>query len=97
MPLSRSLAAIPLACLALAGCGGSGQDATVILNTKRVELAIKQSVLQQRRVRAEVDCPSGVHQGKGLTFLCTATTRRGSTTFVVRQPDDKGHVTYAAR
>ena len=40
---------------------------------------------------------AGVHQAKGLTFRCVATTRGGATTaFVVHQKDDKGNVTYAA-
>jgi Domain of unknown function (DUF4333) len=88
--------ALALAVLAT-GCGDDGEDEVVILDTKRVERAIEQSIREQRDVRADVDCPSGVHQGKGLTFNCTAKTKDGTTTFVVQQKDDKGNVTYEAR
>jgi Domain of unknown function (DUF4333) len=86
--------------LALGGCGDSGSDgkakAPIILDTKRVERAIEDSILTKRNIKADVDCPSGVHQGRGLTFDCVATTRAGKTTFVVHQQDDKGNVVYAA-
>lgn len=79
------------------GCGDEPkQSAPVILDTKRVERAIEQSILAERRVTADVDCPAGVQQRRGLTFRCVATTKAGTTTFVVRQQDDKGNVTYAA-
>jgi hypothetical protein len=47
-------------------------------------------------VHARADCPSGVHQGKGLTFRCTARTARGTQIFIVEQKDDKGDVLYRA-
>jgi hypothetical protein len=83
----------------IAGCGGSDSpaEAPVILDTKRVERAIEESILTKRGVTADVDCPSGVHQGKGLTFDCVATTKSGKTSFVVKQPDGNGNVQYAAR
>lgn len=98
---------VALSGVALAGCGG-GDDggaatattaapATVILDTKRVEHAIEASIRTERKVEADVDCPSGVHQSKGLTFRCVATTSAGTTEFVVRQADGRGNVTYAAR
>jgi hypothetical protein len=83
--------------LSLGGCGSSKPKSVVILNTERVELAIQQSIDAQRHVRAQVTCPAGVHQRKGLTFHCTVESRFGTTTFVVRQDDDKGNVSYAAR
>lgn len=90
----RRAAIVPVATLVLAGCGGSDKP-TVILDTERVERAIEQSVLQKRGLEARVSCPSGVHQGKGLTFECTATLKNGAVTrFEVRQTDDLGHVTY---
>lgn len=95
---------LTLAVALLAGCGGSDSDvrtvtapAVVILDTKRVEHAIEDSILKQRGVKADVDCPSGVHQAKGLSFDCVATTATGHTTFAVQQGDAKGNVTYAAR
>jgi hypothetical protein len=95
--------ALTVSCAVLAGCGGSDSDAgsdskaPVILDTKRVERAIEGTILTKRKVTADVDCPAGVHQGRGLTFRCLATTPAGKTTFVVEQQDDAGNVTYAAR
>lgn len=87
---------LPLAAaVALVGLAGCGSSDVVILNTETVERAIEQSVLTQRHLRANVTCPSGVHQQKGLTFNCTALLPHGArTTFRVTQTDDKGHVTY---
>jgi hypothetical protein len=101
VPLNRSLAATLLTGVlvlpALAACGGSDdKPGVVILDTKRVEAAIEQSILQQRDVKADVDCPAGVHQGTGLTFRCSAKTSKGVTVFVVSQTDDRGNVTYRA-
>ena len=103
MPSPGATAAlvVVLGGLVIGGCGGSGSGAKtvapIILDTKRVERAIEDSILTKRGITAQVDCPSGVHQGKGLTFLCVATTRAGRTTFVVHQRDDEGNVVYAAR
>lgn len=81
--------------LALLGVAGCGAKQVVILNTETVERAIEQSILQQRHLRAQVTCPSGVHQQKGQSFNCTAfLARGGKTTFRVTQTDDNGHVTY---
>jgi len=93
--------AVLVACAAAsaAGCGNDAPAVTVpvILDTKRVEHAIEASILNQREQKADVDCPSGVHQASGLTFRCVATGRDGTTAiFVVRQTDDAGHVTYDA-
>jgi hypothetical protein len=79
----------------VAGCGGS--SSVVILNTERVERAIVQSIRAQRGLAANVSCPSGVHQGKGLDFICTATVRQRSYPVSVKQVDGKGHVTYVVR
>jgi hypothetical protein len=99
------LLGVALGAGALAGCGGddggaetkAATTAPVILDTKRVEHAIEDSIRTEREVEADVDCPSGVHQSKGLTFRCVATTSAGTTQFVVSQADGKGNVTYAAR
>ncbi len=83
------------ASLALGACGSA--DSATILNTEKVERAIEQSSLAQRGAHAQVSCPSGIHQKKGLAFSCTALVKRASTRFVVTQLDGAGHVRYAAR
>jgi hypothetical protein len=95
--LSRSLSAgvLVAASLAVTACGSSG--APTILNTEKVERAIEQSSLAQRGRHAQVSCPSGVHQTKGLVFSCTAVVERGSTRFVVTEVDGSGHVHYVGR
>ena len=82
------------ASIAAIGCGGSDKPPT-ILNTEKVERAIEQSSLEQRRKRVHVSCPSGVHQKKGLVFTC-ATKAKLSTRFVVTQLDGSGRVHYEA-
>jgi hypothetical protein len=91
----RSLAAALAATAVLAGCGGSSQ--VVILNTEKVERAIEQSIAQKRHLTAQVSCPSGVHQKKGLSFTCVATLPHGTTVFDVKQVDGRGNVTYVGR
>lgn len=94
------LCALAVSAAALAGCGGSDAPKpkeVVILDTKKVEQAIEDSIKSERKITADVDCPSGVHQGRDLTFRCVAKTKSGSTVFVVQQTDDKGSVEYAAR
>lgn len=91
---------------ALGGCGGgdsgagdttkAATTAPVILDTKRVERAIEGTIRSKRQIDADVTCPSGVHQSKGLTFRCVATISSGTAAFVVRQTDDAGDVTYAS-
>jgi len=95
--LGRSVVAGVLvgASLAVTACGTS--DSPTILNTEKVERAIERSSLDQRRKRAQVSCPSGVHQKKGLVFSCTAVVKGGSTRFEVSQVDGSGRVHYAAR
>ena len=87
-------AALIAASLLLAACGSS--EATTILNTEKVELAIEQSILSQRDQEADVSCPSGVHQQEDLVFSCVATVSSGDTRFVVTQTDGSGHVRYEA-
>lgn len=84
------------ASLAVTACGSSPESPT-ILNTEKIERAIEKSSLAQREKRAQVSCPSGVHQTKGLVFFCTAVVRRDSTRFVVTQVDGSGRVHYEAR
>lgn len=83
------------ASVAFTACGKS--EAPTILNTEKVERAIERSSLVQRGKRANVTCPSGVHQKKGLEFACTAVVKGKSTRFAVTQVDGSGNVHYEAR
>ena len=96
--LGRSLIAGSLiaASLGVTACGSDSKSPT-ILNTEKVERAIERSSLDQRKKHAQVNCPSGVHQKKGLEFSCTAVVKRNSTRFVVTQLDGSGQVHYEAR
>jgi Domain of unknown function (DUF4333) len=78
--------------LAITACGAA--ESPHILNTEKIERSIERSSLAQRGVRAQVTCPSGVHQKKGLTFHCAALTGRGKARFAVTQLDGDGHVRY---
>jgi hypothetical protein len=88
--------ALVAAGVAVTACGASSTP-TTILNTEKVESAIQQSILAQRSHHAQVSCPSGVHQKKGLVFACTAVIKTASTRFVVTELDDAGHVHYVAQ
>jgi hypothetical protein len=77
------------------GGHGKSKDAT-ILNTEKIERSIEESSLAQRGDRAQVSCPSGVHQEKGRNFDCTAVVGSTSTRFVVTQLDGDGQVHYEA-
>jgi hypothetical protein len=79
------------------GIGNTTTKSPTILNTEKVERAIEQSSWEQRKKRAQVSCPSGVHQKKDLEFSCTAVVKRVSSQFVVTQVDGAGQVHYAAR
>jgi hypothetical protein len=91
----RLLTVSLLALLALAapGCGADKQ--TPILDTERIERAIVDTIWQKRHLRAQVSCPAGTEQKKGLQFTCTATYPGGQNPFVVTQDDDRGAVHYA--
>ncbi len=96
-----------LLALGLSACGSSGQvsssDASAnrqgpLLNTKRVELAIEQSVLVQRDLHAQAFCPSQVQQMRGQTFICLAYAPKvRPAAFTVRQIDDAGRVQYSSK
>jgi hypothetical protein len=106
---ARWLAAAGLAGLALSACGSSGSSSSTsanaqlpnhLLNTKRVALAIEQSILSERQLHAKVTCPAAVPQAKGRTFTCVAATESHSqhvrTVFTVLQQNDQGKVYYAS-
>jgi hypothetical protein len=88
---------ILLALTAAVGVAGCGSSPVVILDTERVERAIEQSIHAQRKLGATVSCPSGVHQGKGLDFVCTANVRGRNYPVAVTQTDGLGHVTYVVK
>jgi hypothetical protein len=96
--LGRTLLAgvLVAASLAVSSCGSS-EAGSAILNTERIERAIEHTSLTQRGKHAQVTCPSGVHQTKGLVFSCTAVVGRGTTRFEVTELDGSGRVHYAAR
>lgn len=75
----------------VAGCGS---DERKILDTERIERAIEDTVWEKRRLRADVSCPSGTEQKKGVRFTCNAVYRGGQNPFVVVQDDDRGAVHY---
>jgi hypothetical protein len=68
----------------------------VVLDTAKVEHAIEASILDQRRVRATVSCPTAVLQQTGVSFRCTARIDGGARgyPFVVRETDNAGHLRY---
>jgi hypothetical protein len=69
-----------------------------LIDSSRVAEAIERSILAQRHLRTTVRCPSDIPLQRGLAFVCIAMTLSGRTTdFLVRQQDDRGHVTYRAR
>jgi hypothetical protein len=110
----RWLAAAGIAGVVLSACGGSGssssstspaasahpQGPTHLLDTKRVALAIEQSIRSERKISSKVTCPRAVPQEKGKTFTCIARTkmhnRQVKTVFTVFQKDDSGQVNYAS-
>lgn len=95
--LHRSLvgSCLVTAGVALSACGSSKPP--LILNTEKVERAIEKSSKAQRDIRVDVSCPAGVHQRKGLKFVCTAVFKGGRARFEVTQLDDAGRVHYEAR
>lgn len=81
---------------AVVACGSSS-EVPIVLNTEKVERAIEGSSLHQRGYHPRVSCPSGVHQKKGVEFICTAVVKGRSTRFVVTQVNGSGRVHYEGR
>jgi hypothetical protein len=79
------------------GTAVSFSASRILLNTRKIELAIEQSSLEQRGKHVKVSCPAGVHQQKGLVFFCTAVYSGGRTQFAVTELDGSGDVHYVAR
>jgi hypothetical protein len=88
---SLTLGLFVLAAGALSACGS---DRPRILDTERIERAIQDTILQKRHLRAQVSCPSGTEQRKGVVFTCIATYPRGQNPFVVTVDTDAGAVHY---
>jgi hypothetical protein len=84
---------------AAANASHAGQP-TRLLDTKRVALAIEQSIQSQRQISSKVTCPRAVPQEKGRTFTCVAQTKAHNqhvkTVFTVSQKNDAGRVNYAS-
>jgi hypothetical protein len=106
----RVLAA-SLSVVLIGACGSSSHSSSTStnalrptrnLNTKRVAVAIEQSIMSARHLQANVVCPGRIPQGKGRTFTCTATTSTTQnhqrvpvhTNFTVFQKDNAGNVYY---
>jgi hypothetical protein len=73
------------------------QAPLVALDVTRVERAIAQSVLAQRKLHATVKCPATVLQQAGLRFFCTATVGGRNYPFEVTQVNRNGQVKYVGR
>lgn len=73
------------------------QAPLVVLDVARVQRAIEQSILEQRKLVAAVTCPRYVLQQAGLRFVCTARVGEKSYPFAVEQTDGRGHVRYIGR
>ena len=95
--LGRSLVVGVLVAGSFALSTRGSASAVRILDTEKVERAIERSSLAQRGQYAQVSCPAGVHQERGLVFSCIAVAKNVSTRFVVTELDASGHVHYAAR
>jgi hypothetical protein len=68
----------------------------LVLNTIKVQRAIRASILEQRHLRAVVRCPAEILQEVGLTFTCRASVNGRSYPFAVSETDGEGHVRYLA-
>jgi hypothetical protein len=73
------------------------QAPLVVLDVTKVERAIAQSILAQRKLTATVSCPQTVLQKAGLRFTCTATVGGRAYPFEVTQVNDSGQVSYVGR
>jgi hypothetical protein len=103
---SIAVVAALAATVSMSACGSSSPSSKLtpetptpiaILNTHRIELAIKQSIISERHIHAKVTCPSVVPQQKSRNFACIATIGTTKTPFAVIQTDNSGHVTYHAK
>jgi Domain of unknown function (DUF4333) len=68
----------------------------VILDTAKVQRAIRASILHQRHLRSTARCPREVLQQAGLSFSCSAMVKGRSYPISVRELDSAGHVQYVA-
>jgi Domain of unknown function (DUF4333) len=70
------------------------QAPLVVLDVAPVERSIKRSILNQRRLRSTVTCPTDVLKWAGTSFICTATAGGRSYRFAVTEIDKYGRVRY---
>jgi hypothetical protein len=73
------------------------QRPLVVLDTKKVQRAIRASIHNQRDLPSTVRCPAEVLQQAGLAFTCRANVHGRSYRFAVSELDDAGHVRYSAQ
>jgi hypothetical protein len=69
----------------------------LVLNTAKVQRAIRASIHHQRHLRSTVSCPAEVLQQAGLAFACNASVNGRSYRFAVSEIDGRGHVRYVAQ
>jgi Domain of unknown function (DUF4333) len=69
----------------------------VVLDTARVQSAIRASILSQRHLRSAVRCPQEVLQRAGVVFTCEASVDGRAYPFAVSEVDGAGHVRYVAQ
>jgi len=68
-----------------------------VLDSAKVQNAIRASILHQRDLASTVRCPSEVLQKAGLSFTCRATVSGRSYSFAVHETDGRGNVRYTAQ
>ena len=73
------------------------QRPLVVLDTAKVQRAIRASIHNQRDLPSTVKCPAEVLQQAGLGFTCRARVNGKAYRFAVSELDDGGHVRYSAQ
>ena len=67
------------------------------LDTRGTVIAIKNAIRRQRHLSSTITCPKTVLETAGLTFTCTAKTKKGTTPFDVTEINDRGGVRFVGR
>ncbi len=92
-----SVGTYPVTVLELNARGGvsySNSTPLRVLNSRGVATAIELAIRRERHLKAKVICPAAILQAKGLTFTCTAQTKKGIGPFTVTETDSNGHVRF---
>lgn len=84
----------PVACLVLAACGST---AAPPLDSSVVARAIGRSILDQRHIHTNVDCPDDVPVQDAFSFTCQAALEVGRYLVRVTEIDGRGHVRWNTR